>query len=256
MTLRAGIALLSAILLLLICVPIAALFVHTTPATLGAALGSPFVAAALRLSLVTTAISAALIVALGTPLAYALARGDFPGRAFADAAVDLPIVLPPSVAGLALLLAFGRHGTVGAWLDRAGITLAFTTAAVVMAQVFVAAPFYVRAARSGFAAVDRTLEEASATLGYSPLGTFRRVTVPLALPALIGGLTLAWARALGELGATLMFAGNLAGVSQTMPLAVYLGLESGRIEEATALALILVAVSIAALATLRRAGTI
>ncbi len=252
----AVVALLSGALLLLILIPIAALVIHTTPATLSAAVGSPYVHSALILSLLTTAISTAIVVACGTPLGYALARGEFRGRALVDTLVDLPIVLPPSVAGLALLLAFGRFGTVGQYLDRAGITLAFTTTAVVMAQIFVAAPFYVRAARTGFAGVDRTLEEASSTLGYSALGTFRRITVPLALPSLIGGLTLSWARALGELGATLMFAGNLIGVSQTMPLAVYLGLESGRLEEATALALILAAVSIAALLTVRRVGTI
>ena len=158
--------------------------------------------------------------------------------------MDLPIVVPPAVAGVALLLAFGRQGLLGPTLNRLGIHLSFSTPAVVLAQLFVACPFYVRAARAGFLAVDRVLEDASATLGYGGWGTFRRITVPLALPSLVGGAVLTWARALGEFGATIMFAGNLMGVTQTMPLAVYLSLESGDLDGAVALSVVLVLVSL------------
>src|SRR5581483_4044828 len=138
---------------------------------------------------------------------------------------DLPIVLPPAVAGAALLMAFGRRGLLGPWLAVLGLEIPFTTTAVVMAQAFVAAPFYVRAARAGLAAVDPVLEGVSRTLGESALGTFRRVTVPLAMPALLGGAVMTWARALGEFGATIMFAGNFPGTTQTMPLAIYVAME-------------------------------
>jgi len=154
-------------------------------------------------------------------------------------------VVPPAVAGVALLLAFGREGLLGPTLNNMGIHLAFSTPAVVMAQLFVSCPFYVRAARAGFVAVDRVLEDASATLGYGGWGTFRRITVPLAMPSLVGGAVLTWARALGEFGATIMFAGNLMGVSQTMPLAVYLSLESGDLDGAVTLSVVLVLVSLA-----------
>jgi molybdate transport system permease protein len=248
---KALVAIPAALLAAFIFIPIAALVLNASPSTL-ATVASPFVRTALGLSLATTAVALLITIALGTPLAFVLARGTFPGKSQIDALVDLPIVLPPAVAGLALLLAFGRRGLFGPLLDGAGIQLAFTTAAVVLAQVFVASPFYVRAAKTAFAGVDRTLEEASATLGYGSLGTFARITVPLALPALVGGATLSWARALGEFGATLMFAGNLAGVSQTMPLAVYLGLQSGRLDEAVALSLTLVALSAAVLLGIKR----
>jgi molybdate transport system permease protein len=153
-------------------------------------------------------------------------------------------VVPPAVAGVALLLAFGRKGLLGPALANLGIHLSFSTPAVVMAQLFVACPFYIRAARAGFLAADRVLEDASATLGYGGWGTFRRVTVPLALPSLVGGAVLTWARALGEFGATIMFAGNLMGVTQTMPLAVYLSLETGNLDGAVSLAVVLVLVSL------------
>lgn len=189
-------------------------------------LADPQVGAALSLSLVTTAATLVLILLLGTPLAYALARRGFPCKRLLDTLIDLPMVLPPAVAGVALLMAFGRRGLIGPWLSSLGIELAFTTAAVVLAQSFVAAPFYVRAARAGFLAVDPTLEGVARTLGESPFGVFRRVTVPLAMPALLGGAVMAWARALGEFGATIMFAGNFIGRTQTMPLAVYQAMES------------------------------
>jgi molybdate transport system permease protein len=248
---RAAIAVASAILVAFIVLPLAGLVLHLEPHAFAASLATPSARNALRLSLVTTASALALTLAFGTPLAYALARGRFPGRRLVDAVVDLPIVVPPAVAGLALLLVFGRNGTLGPGLHALGINLSFSTAAVVMAQVFVASPFYVRAARGGFTSVDRTLEAASATLGMGPLRTFALVTVPLAAPALLGGLVLSWARALGEFGATIMFAGNLTGISQTLPLAVYLDLESGDVAGATALAVTLVALSLAIVIAVR-----
>lgn len=215
------------------------------------AFGRSGVTEALRLSLATSAVSTGLAVALGTPLAYALARYRFPGRAALDTLVDLPIVLPPAVAGLGLLMAFGRRGILGDALDLAGLHLAFTTTAVVMAQTFVASPFYIRSARAGFESVDRSLEAVSATLGASPLATFFRVTAPLARPALAGGAAMAWARALGEFGATIMFAGNLPGVTQTMPLAIYSDLQGGDLRAALALAVILLIVSFTVLLLFR-----
>lgn len=238
-------------LLAFVALPLVGLVIHLPPKQLIAALATPGALAALRLSLITTTISLGLTLLLGTPLAYALARATFWGKRFIDAIVDLPIVVPPAVAGLALLLVFGRNGTFAPFLRVVGIQLSFTTAAVVLAQVFVASPFYVRGARAGFASVDRSLEAASATLGMGPLRTFAFVTVPLALPALLGGAVLSWARALGEFGATIMFAGNLSGVSQTLPLAVYLELEGGSLDVAVALSVALIAISLVVVVGLR-----
>lgn len=204
---------------------------------------------ALRLSLATSVISMAVVVAGGTPLAYALARSGHWTARLVDALVELPIVLPPVVAGVAMLMAFGRGGVIGGALRDAGIDLSFTTTAVVFAQIFVAAPFYVRSARLGFQAVGRDYEEVSQTLGRSPLATFRRVTLPLAAPAIITGLGLAWARALSEFGATMMFAGNLMGETQTMPLAIMTAMETD-LDSALALSALLLAVSALALAAL------
>ncbi|BDE07379.1 molybdenum ABC transporter permease [Vulcanimicrobium alpinum] len=248
---RAAVATAAALFALFIAAPIAMLYLHLSPASFAAALASGAAQNALRISLVTTACSLALTLLFGTPLAYVLARGTFRGRTAIDALVDLPIVVPPAVAGLALLFTFGRFGAAAPLLDALHVRLAFTTAAVVIAQIFVGAPFYVRAARTGFLSVDRALEDASATLGMGPLRTFARITVPLALPALAGGAVLAWARALGEFGATIMFAGNLPGVTQTLPLAVYLGLESGDLDLAAALAIVLITVAIAVVVTAR-----
>jgi molybdate transport system permease protein len=248
---RAALVIAAAILLAFIVVPLAGLFLRLTPAQLVAGISSASARTALGLSAVTTLISLALTLALGTPLAYVLARGEFRGRGFVDAIVDLPIVVPPAVAGLALLLVFGRFGLLGPALGALGIGLSFTTAAVVMAQVFVGAPFYVRAARNGFLAVDRTLEAAAATLGMGPLRTFAYVTVPLAAPGLLGGAVLSWARALGEFGATIMFAGNLAGVSQTLPLAIYLNLQNGDLTIATAVSVCMIVVSLATILAVR-----
>jgi molybdate transport system permease protein len=239
-----AVVLAAAILVAFILLPLAGLFFHLQPGDIIAALQTAAAQQALRLSIITTICSLAITVLLGTPLAYVLARGNFPGRPFLDAIVDLPIVVPPAVAGLALLLAFGRNGTFGPLLLKLGITLSFSTVAVIMAQTFVASPFYVRSARAGFIAVDRTLEAASGSLGMGPLRTFAFITVPLAAPALVGGAVLSWARALGEFGATIMFAGNLQGVSQTLPLAVYLNLESGNVPIAVVLSVILILFSL------------
>lgn len=208
---------------------------------------------ALGLSLITATLSAALSVVIGTPIAYLLARETFRGKTVIDTLIDVPMVLPPAVAGLALLMAFGRRGLLGPVLASAGIELPFTTMAVVMAQTFVAAPFYVRAAKAGFGAVDQRLEQMSALLGVSGLRTFYRITLPLAAPSLLGGLLMTWARALGEFGATIMFAGNFQGRTQTMPLAIYVGLESN-LDSALALSLILILVSFGILAAVRLVG--
>ena len=218
---------------------------------LPAELASPLVREALRLSLVCSLGAVAVSALLGVPLAYLLARVEFPGRNLVRALTTLPMVLPPVVGGVALLLAFGRRGLAGQWLDRAfGISLPFTTAGAVLAEAFVAMPFLVITTEAGLRAMDRRFEDAAATLGAGRWTTFRRVTLPLVAPSLGAGVALCWARALGEFGATITFAGNLPGVTQTMPLAVYLALESD-LRGAVALSLVLLAVSLAVLVVLR-----
>jgi len=208
---------------------------------------------ALRLSLLTSALTLLLALGLGTPTAWLLARRRFPGRSLLDGLVELPMVLPPAVAGIGLLMAFGRRGVLGPLLASFGISIGFTTAAVVLAQLFVAAPFFVRAARLGFQTVDRELEEMAAVQGASGWTTFWRVTVPLAGPSLLSGAAMCWARALGEFGATIMFAGSFQGRTQTMPLAIYTALE-GDLDAALALSAILVVVSFGLLALVRLAA--
>ena len=240
-----------AALVLLLGLPLFSLVERTLASgSLLPALANPNVLSALRLSLVTTFASLALAIVLGTPTAYALARLAFPGRDILDALVEVPIVLPPAVAGIALLMAFGRRGLLGAPLAALGISLAFTPWAVVLAQCFVAVPYFVRSARAGFMAVDSELERTAYTLGVSPLATFFRVTVPLAFPSLFAGAMLCWARALGEFGATIMFAGSFRGRTQTMPLAIYAALESD-LGAALALGTLLVALSLLILVVVR-----
>ena len=248
-----GLLLLGAALFgLLILLPVVAIFGRVLPTgQLLATLGKPVVIEALRLTALTTLLTLALALLLGTPIAWLLARRRFPGRTLLDSLIELPMVLPPAVAGIGLLMAFGRRGIFGPTLESLGITLGFTTAAVVLAQLFVAAPFYVRAARSGFLAVDRELELVAHTLGVSPWATFWRVTVPVALPSLLGGAVMCWARALGEFGATIMFAGSFQGRTQTMPLAIYGALETD-LDAALVLSAILVAVSFLVLVLLRQ----
>lgn len=242
----------SAVVVLFLSLPLAALVLRAL-ASGSAGWQSASTLDALLLSLFTASVSALLAIVLGTPIAYLLAREDFFAKSSIDALIDVPMVLPPAVAGLALLLTFGRRGLLGPALAAAGIELPFTTAAVIMAQTFVAAPFYVRAAKVGFAGVDRRLEQMSALLGVSNLRTFFRITLPLAAPSLLSGLLMTWARALGEFGATILFAGNFQGRTQTMPLAIYMGLESN-LDSAVTLSLILVVVSFAILAAVRIAG--
>ncbi len=209
-----------------ISLPIISLVVWTVSEEAWYAMASPAALDALLLSAKTTAATLAILVLIGTPAAYLLARGAFRGVSLLNTLVDLPVVLPPSAAGIALLLTFGRLGLLGEYLNVFGVTVSFTTVAVVIAQVFVAAPFYVRQAVTGFAAVDRSLEEAALVDGADRSGAFIRVTVPLAFPALVAGALTAWARALGEFGATIIFAGSFRGVTQTIPLAIYAELEN------------------------------
>jgi molybdate transport system permease protein len=219
--------------------------------SLAHALGSPVVLDALALSLVTTAVSLVITVAMGLPLAFVLARWRFRGKGLVEAIVDLPIVLPPSVAGLALLLVFGRRGFLGAPLDQLGITVPFTVVAVVLAQVFVSAPFFIRSARTGIAGVDRDLEDAARVDGASERQLFRTITTPLAGAALAAGLTMSWARSLGEFGATIMFAGNVMGRTQTLPLVVYGEFQGGALDASIAAAAMLVMAAFGVLAAVR-----
>ena len=215
------------------------------------AFATPAVRDALVLSLTTTTVSLVLAVALGTPLALLLARRRFRGSGLLETVVDLPIVLPPSVAGLALLLVFGRSGLVGGALEVAGIQIPFTTLAVVLAQTFVAAPFFVRTARAGIGAVDPQMEDAARDLGAAEASVIRRITLPLAAPALATGMVLCWSRALGEFGATIMFAGNLPGVTQTLPLVVFSEFQSGDLDASIAAAAILVLAAFGVLLAVR-----
>lgn len=241
---------LASLLVLFLTLPLVALVVRALPLGLDAWLNETTLAA-LQLSLTTATLSALIAFGVGTPVAYLLARENFRGKAVVDTLIDLPMVLPPAVAGIALLMAFGRRGLLGATFSAFGIELPFTTAAVVIAETFVAAPFYVRSAKAGFGAVDRRLEQMSALLGVSDWKTFWRVTLPLAAPSVVSGLLMTWARALGEFGATIMFAGNFPGRTQTMPLAIYSGLEAN-LDSALALSLILVIVSFGVLLAIRQ----
>jgi molybdate transport system permease protein len=226
-----------------IVVPLVALVWRAvTEAGFWAALGTPLVAQALRVTALTTGLTLLAALAVGTPLAYLLARRRFRGKWLVDLAIDLPLVLPPVVAGVALLMAFGRRGLLGSSLQLLGIELPFTMAAVVLAQVFVAGPFYVRSARVGFAAVDPAIEEAAAIDGASHWQTFRLVTAPLALPGIASGLVLCLGRALSEFGATLLFAGNFMGTTQTMSLAIMQAMETD-LTAALALSVLLVVLS-------------
>lgn len=231
--------------------PLVALLVRAPWNSLPSLLTSTQVWRALQLSLVSATAATGVSLVLGVPLAWLLARTKFPGRGVVRALVILPLVLPPVVGGVALLLALGRNGVVGQWLDAwFGITLPFTTAGVVVAESFVAMPFLVISVEGTLRAADPRYEEAATTLGASRFTAFRRVTLPLIAPGIAAGAVLAWARALGEFGATITFAGNFPGRTQTMPLAVYLALQNDP-DAAIALSLVLLAVSIAVLAALR-----
>ena len=231
--------------------PLVGLLSRTPWGELGTELVSAPVRNALRLSLVCSLSATAISLVFGVPLAWALARWSFPGRSLVRALTILPMIVPPVVGGVALLLAFGRRGFAGRWLDQAfGITLPFTTAGAILAETFVAMPFLVITVEAGLRSMNQRYEDAAATLGAGSWMTFRRVTLPLIAPSLWAGAALAWARALGEFGATITFAGNLPGRTQTIPLAVYLALET-RLEAAIALSVVLLAVSLAILVLLR-----
>jgi molybdate transport system permease protein len=239
--------------LLFLTLPIVAIFVDTAPLDLVSSLGEEGALEALRLSLFCSSVAVAVIVLVGTPAAYFLATRRFRGRAAVIPLVELPLVLPPAVAGIGLLAALGPNGVLGGLIEDAGIQLVLTTTGVILALTFVAAPFYMRQAQAGFEALDRTWLDASRTLGAGEARTFMRIAVPAAGPSLVSGLALAWGRALGEFGATLMFAGSFRGITQTVPLAIYERFSTD-FTGALALSAVLVAVSAALLLSVKLLG--
>jgi molybdate transport system permease protein len=242
---------LAAVAVVYVVLPFSALLQRTPWSNLAELIGRPVVVDALRLSLTTAFSATALALVFGIPVAWILARTEFPGRSLVRALVVLPMVLPPVVGGAALLFAFGRRGLLGAPVyDHTGFLLPFSIWGVIVANTFVAMPFLVITVESGLRASDTRYEDAAATLGANRWTVFRRITLPHAAPSIAAGAVLCWARALGEFGATVTFAGNLQGRTQTMPLAVYLTLESNR-DAAIALSLVLIAVSLAVLLPLR-----
>ncbi|MDP9390042.1 MAG: ABC transporter permease [Actinomycetota bacterium] len=231
--------------------PLAGLLIRAPWSSMGPLLTAPGVSEALRLSLVSATLATGVSLLLGVPLAWVLARSRARGRSLLRALVTVPLVLPPVVGGVALLLVLGRRGLVGAWLNETfGVTIPFTTTAVVIAETFVAMPFLVISVEGALRAADARFEDVAATLGADRWTTFRRVTLPLVAPGIAAGSVLCWARALGEFGATITFAGNFPGTTQTMPLAVYMALQDDP-EAAIVLSLVLLAVSLATLLLLR-----
>jgi molybdate transport system permease protein len=249
MSLRA----IAAVLALFLGLPVVFLVVRSiTEGSLSTAVTNPVVLDALQLSLFTTSISLVITICFGLPLAVVLARRSFRGSGLLEAVVDLPIVLPPAVAGLGLLLVFGRRGLLGEPVgDLFGISIPFTTFAVILAQVFVSAPFFVRSARTGLVGVPRETEDAARVDGAGELYLFRAITIPLARAALAAGLVMTWARSLGEFGATIMFAGNFPGKTQTLPLVVYSEFNSGDLDASIAAAAILVLAAFGVLIAVR-----
>ncbi|MCE0486077.1 ABC transporter permease [Ornithinimicrobium sediminis] len=236
----------------LLVVPLVALVLQVDWAGLPEDLASPLAWQAIRLSALTTSTTLVVVLLLGTPLAWMLARGTHPAIPWVRALVTVPLVLPPVVGGVALLAAYGRTGVLGGPLDDwLGITLPFTTVAVVLAEVFVAMPFYVISVEGAMRGLDRRYDGIAATLGASPLRTFLTVVVPMVGPGIAAGAALAWARALGEFGATITFAGNFPGRTQTVPLAVFTALEQDP-DAAVALSVLMLAVCVLVLAVLRR----
>lgn len=247
-----SIAAVAALFVLFLGLPVVALVVRASlDGSLAATIRSRVVLDALLLSLATTMISLAITIAFGLPLAWILARRDFPGKGWLDAVIDLPIVLPPSVAGLALLIVFGRRGVLGGPFELLGIAVPFTTIAVILAQTFVSAPFFIRSARTGIASVDRDFEDAARVDGASERQLFGAITIPLARAALAAGLVMTWARSLGEFGATIMFAGNIEGRTQTLPLVVYGEFQAGDLDSSIAAAAILVLAAFGVLLAVR-----
>jgi molybdate transport system permease protein len=242
----------AAIALAFLALPVVAIFTRVPPGRLVRLLSNPVVTDALVVSIKTTLIAEALILLFGTPVAYLLATRRFPGRALLVTLIELPLVLPPAVAGIGLFAAFGRSGLLGSTLDAFGLQIPFTQTAVVLAIAFVGSPLFVRTAIASFEAVDPDLVGASRTLGAGPTRTFFRVALPLAGGGLAAGAALAFARALGEFGATIMFAGSLQGVTQTLPLAIYEEF-SVTLDTALAMGALLVVVSVALLLSLKLA---
>jgi molybdate transport system permease protein len=237
-------------LLGLLAVPPIVLLARTPPATMSRFLGTPAVIEAISLSLWTSAASLLITLVFGTPLAYILGRRSFPGKQIVETLIDWPIVLPPAVAGIALLMTLGRHGVIGKYLDQIGWNIPFTPVAVIIAQTFVACPYYIKAASVGFGAINRQYLDAAELDGASPWQRFNHVTLPLGARSVIVGAALTWSRALGEFGATIIFAGNLQGHTQTIPLAVYMGFNID-IQQALTLAAILLVISFAVLIGIR-----
>ncbi|MFZ5910153.1 MAG: ABC transporter permease [Chloroflexota bacterium] len=226
--------------LFFIVLPITAIFLRISLAGLLESLNHTQVVQAVKLSLLTSLITTIVTWIVGTPVAYLLAQRRFRFRRLVDTLIDLPTVLPPAVAGVALLMAFGRRGLFGPWLDSLNINIPFTTLAVVIAQTFIASPFYIKAAALGFGAIDPELKQAASLDGASRVQVFRHITLPLSWTALLSGSVMTWARALGEFGATIIFAGNFPGRTQTMPLAIYVGFE---IAQSVALTLAIILIS-------------
>jgi molybdate transport system permease protein len=234
-------------------IPIASLFLKIDLQDFLGSMSDPVVLNALWLSLLTATASTIIVLTFGTPIAYINAHYNYRGKTIVDTITDIPAVMPPAVAGLALLMAFGRRGILGQYLHLFGIDIAFTTAAVILAQVFVASPFYIRQARIGFQSVDSQYEDAARTMGSSRVRTFTRISLPLASAGLLSGAIMAWARALGEFGATIMFAGNMPGRTQTMPLAIYSSLE-GDMVPALSISIVLVTISFGVILVVKLLG--
>jgi molybdate transport system permease protein len=238
--------------LALLVLPLVGLAARVPWSRLGQILTSPDVLSALRLSLTTAATTTIVCLVCGVPLAWLLARSELPGRTLLRGLVTVPLVLPPVIGGVALLVTFGRRGLVGEWLyETFGVSLPFTTAAVVMAQSFVAMPFLVVAVEGALRTADRRFEDVAATLGASGWTTFRRITLPAVTPGVVAGAVLCWARALGEFGATITFAGSYPGTTRTMPVAAYAAINAGEVDTAIALSLLMIVVSVAILVALR-----
>lgn len=250
---RGGLVVVGVLLLVLLVAPVVALLIKTPPSVLVAGLFHPLVWPALKLSALTTLVSLLVVLVLGTPLAWMISQTDSTWARWIETVVLLPMVIPPAVSGLTLLLAFGRHGLFTEGLGLSGTSLAFTVSAVVLAQVFVSAPFYVQSAVSVFRRLDGNVLLVARTLGARPIRLLLRIGLPLAGGGLVPAAAVSWARALGEFGATLMFAGNMEGVTQTLPLAIYTASESD-MRAAQALSVVLVAVAFTVLFLVRRAS--
>jgi molybdate transport system permease protein len=250
MALKLGLAALLILTMAFIALPVASLFLKSPLDATLRSLQDPMVIDALRLSLMTSTVTTLVVVLMGTPVAYVNARFHYHGKEIVDSLIDLPVIMPPAVAGIALLMAFGRMGIMGHYLNAFGLSIAFTTLAVIMAQVFVSSPFYIRQARTSFEDVDLAFENAARTLGASRAYTFFHVILPIAVNGLISGAIMAFARSLGEFGATIMFAGNFQGRTQTMPLAIYTAMQ-GDMDVAICLALVLVAISFLVIALVK-----